>query len=98
MAYGTRRSNAEFTLFFNNPYPGPNEDLLSIYRSANVVKETKSKTLRWTGHIGRIEVARSALNILTDKPTGKRLLGNPRRRWDDNIRMDLKEIGINGGN
>ena len=38
---------------------------------------------------------RGDFKILTDKPTGKRLLGRPRRRWEDNIRMDLKEIGIN---
>ena len=41
---------------------------------------------------------RSAFKILTGKPTGKRLLGRPRRRWEDNIRMDLEEIGINAGN
>ena len=40
----------------------------------------------------------SAFNILTDKPTGKRPLGRPRLRWEDNIRMDLEEIGINAGN
>ena len=45
-----------------------------------------------------MEVSRKALNILTDKPTGKRLLGRPRRRWKDNIRIDLEEIGINAGN
>ena len=41
---------------------------------------------------------RSAFNILTGKPTGKRPLGRPRRRWEDNIRMDLEEVGINAGN
>ena len=41
---------------------------------------------------------RSALKILTDKPTGKIPLGRPRHRWEDNIRMDLEEIGINAGN
>ena len=42
--------------------------------------------------------SRSAFNILTGKPTGKRPLGRPRRRWEDNIRMDLEEIGIEAGN
>ena len=46
----------------------------------------------------RMEEGRSAFKILTGKPTGKRLLGVPRRRWEDNIRMDLEEIGINAGN
>ena len=59
---------------------------------------TKSTRLRWAGHVARMEEGRSALKILTGKPTGKRPLGRPRRRWDDNIRMDLEEIGINAGN
>ena len=45
-----------------------------------------------------MEEGRSALKTLTGKPTGKRPLGRPRRRWEDNIRMDLEEIGINAGN
>ena len=54
--------------------------------------------MRWTGHIGRIEESRSSFKILTGKPTGKRSLGRPRRRWEDNIRMGLEEIGISAGN
>ena len=45
-----------------------------------------------------MEEGRSAFKILTGKPTGKRSLGRPRRRWEDNIRMDLEEIGVNAGN
>jgi hypothetical protein len=45
-----------------------------------------------------MEEGRNAFKILTGKSTGKRLLGRPRRRWDDNIRMDLEERGINAGN
>ena len=58
----------------------------------------KSRRLRWAGHLARMEAGRSAFKILTGKPTGKRPLGRPRRRWEDNIRMDLEEIGINAGN
>jgi len=54
--------------------------------------------LRWAGHVVRMEEGRSAFKIVTGKPTGKRPLGWPRRRWEDNIRMDLEEIGINAGN
>jgi hypothetical protein len=54
----------------------------------------KSRRLRWTGHVARMEESRSAFKILTDKPTGKRPLGRPRCRWKDNIRKDLEEIGI----
>ena len=56
----------------------------------------KSRRLIWAGHVARMEEGRSAFKILTGKPTGKRPLGE--RRWEDNIRMDLKEIGINVGN
>ena len=56
-----------------------------------------SRRFRWIGHVARMEEGRNAFKILTGKPTGKRPLGMPRRRWEDNIRMDLEEIGINAG-
>ena len=57
-----------------------------------------SRILRWAGLIARMEESRSAFNILTGTPAVKRLLGRPRCRWENNIRMDLKEIGINSRN
>ena len=54
----------------------------------------KSRRLRWAGHIARMKEGRCALKILT----GKRTLGRPRRRWEDKIRMDLEETGINASN
>ena len=54
--------------------------------------------MRWAGHVARMEEGRSAFKILTDKSTGKRPLGRSRRRWEENIRMDFQEIGINAGN
>ena len=57
----------------------------------------KSIRLRLTGHVARLEEGRIAFKILAGKPTGKIPLGRPRRRWEDNIRMDLEEIGINAG-
>ena len=71
-----------------------NEELHSLYRSVNIVRMIKSRILRWAGHVDRMEESRSAFKMLTGKPTGKRPLGRPRRRWEDNIRMDLEEIGI----
>ena len=50
--------------------------------------------MRWTGHVARMAECRSAFQILTGTPTGKRPLGRYKRRWKENIRMDLKEIGI----
>ena len=64
-----------------------------MYRSPNIVRVIKSGRLRWAGHVERMEVGRSAFKILTGKPTGRRPLGRPRRRWED-----LEEIGVNAGN
>ena len=69
-----------------------------MYRSPNTVRVIKSRTLRWADHVVRIVEFRSAFKILIRKPTGKKPLGRPRRRWEDNIRMNLKEIGINTRN
>jgi hypothetical protein len=69
-----------------------------LYHSPNIVRVIKSRRSTWTGHVARMEEGRSTLKILTGTPTGKRPLGRPRRRWEDNIRMDLKEIGINTRN
>ena len=69
-----------------------------LHNSPNIVKVIKSRRLRWAGHIARMEEGRSAFKMLTGKPTGKRPLGRPRRRREDNIRMDVEEIGINAGN
>ena len=69
-----------------------------MYRSPNVVRVFKYRRFRWVGNVARMEEGRSAFKMLTGKPTGNKPLGRPRRRWEDNIRMDLKEIGINAGN
>jgi hypothetical protein len=56
----------------------------------------KSRRIRWTGHIARMGKKRNAYRILVGKPEGERPLGRPKRRWEDNIRMDLREIGWGG--
>ena len=58
----------------------------------------KSRGLRWTGHVARMEEGRSALKILVGKPTRQRPLGRLRRRWENNIKMDLKDIFVNTRN
>ena len=72
-----------------------NQELHNLYNSPNEVRVIKSRRLRWAEYVARMEEGRGAFKILTSKPKGSRPLGRRRRRWDDNIRMDLKEIGIN---
>ena len=69
-----------------------------MYRSPNIVRVIQSRRLRWAGHVTRMEEGRSAFRILTVKPKRKGPLERPRPRWEYNIRMDLKEIGINRRN
>ena len=73
-----------------------NEELHSLYRTPNIVRVIKSRRLRWAGYVARMEEGRIAFKILTGRHTskGKRPLERPRRRWEDHIRMDLKEIGL----
>ena len=69
-----------------------------MYSRLNIVRVIKSRRLRWAGHVARKEEGRSVFKIITGKPKGKRPSGRPRRRWEENIRMDLEEIGIDAGN
>ena len=75
-----------------------NEELHILYRTLNIVRVIKSRRLRWAGLVSRIEVGRSGYKLFTGKPTVKILLGRSMRRWEDNIRMVLKELGINTRN
>ena len=74
------------------------KEVIVCNRSPNIIRVIKSRKLRWTCYVARMEEGRGAFKILTDKPTGRGPLGRPRRRWEDNIRMDLEAIGINAGN
>jgi hypothetical protein len=64
--------------------------------SPSIIRIIKSRKMRWAGHVARIGEKRNAYRLLVGKPEGKRPLGIPRRRWVDNIKMDLIEIGWGG--
>ena len=69
-----------------------NEELSDLYSLSNIVRVVKSRRMRWVGHVARMGEGRGVYRVLVGKPEGKRPLGRPRRRWDDNIKMDLQEV------
>jgi hypothetical protein len=69
-----------------------NEELNGLYSVPNIVRVIKSR-LRCAGHVARMGEGRGVYRVLVGKPGGKRPLGKPRRRWEDNVRMDLQEVG-----
>jgi hypothetical protein len=75
-----------------------NDELHDLYCSPNIVRVIKSRRMRWAGHVARMWEGRGVYRVLVGKPESKGPLGRPRRRWEDNIKMDLKEIGIDGAN
>ena len=74
-----------------------NEELNDLYSSPNIVRVIKSRRMRWAGHVALMEEGRGVHKIFMGKPEGKRPLGRPRRRWEDNIKMDLEEVGSGCG-
>jgi hypothetical protein len=66
----------------------------SLYSSPDIIRQVKSRRMRWVGHVACMGEERKVYKVLVGKPKGKRPLGRPRRRWEDGIRMDLREIGL----
>jgi hypothetical protein len=73
-----------------------NDELHNLYSSPNIVRVIKSRRMRWAGHVARMGEGRSIYRVLVGRPGGKRPLGRPRRRWEDNSKKDLTEVGIDG--
>ena len=72
-----------------------NEELNDLHCSPNIVRVIKSRKIRWAGHAARMG-EQGVYRISVGEPEGKRPLGRPRRRWEDNIKMDLQEVGCGG--
>ena len=70
-----------------------NDELNCLYTTRNIVRETKSIRMRWAGHVVRMGERSGVYRFLVGKPEGKSPLGRPRCRWEDNIKMDLQEVG-----
>jgi len=73
-----------------------NEELNDLYFPRNIVQVIKSRRMRWAGHVAPMGERRGVYRVLVGKPKGKRPLGRPRRRCEDNIKMDLQEVGCGG--
>jgi hypothetical protein len=69
-----------------------NEELNDLYCSRNIVRVRKSNRMRWAGNVARMVEKRGVYRVLVGKPDGKRSLRRPRNRWEDNIKMDIKEV------
>ena len=69
-----------------------NEELNDLHSSPNIVRVIKSRRMRWAGHVACMEEGRGVHKVLVGKSEGRRQLGRPRRRWEDNIKMDLEEV------
>jgi hypothetical protein len=69
------------------------EELRDLYSLPNIVRVVKSRRMRWAGHEARMGEGRGVHRVLVGKPEGKRPVGRRRHRWEDNIRMDLQEVG-----
>jgi hypothetical protein len=73
---------------------GPKKDeITGEWRKLHNVRVVKSRRMRWVGHVARMGEGRGVYRVLVGKPEGKRPLGRPKRRWEDNIKMDLQEVG-----
>jgi hypothetical protein len=71
-----------------------NEELHGLYSSPSIVRVIKARRMRWVGHVACMGEVRGAYKILVGRPEGRRPLGRPRRRWEDNIKMNLREVGF----
>jgi hypothetical protein len=71
-----------------------NDELHSLYSSPNIVRVIKSRRMRWAGYVAHMGEGRGVYGVLVERPEGKRPLGRPRRRWEDNNKIDLREMGI----
>jgi hypothetical protein len=71
-----------------------NQERHNFYSSPNIIRQIKARRMKWAGHVACMGEERKVYKVLVGKPKEKRPLGRPRHRWEDGIRMDLREIGL----
>jgi hypothetical protein len=75
-----------------------NDEFHNLFSSPHIVRVIKSRRMRWAGHVAHMEEGRGVYRVLVRRLESRRPLGRPRRRWEDNVKMDLTEIGIDWAN
>ena len=83
-------------LFYDSNHTDTHNELNDLYSSLSIVQVTKSRRMRWVGRVACMGERRGIYRVLVGKPEGKRPLERPRHRWEDNIKMDLQEVGCGG--
>jgi hypothetical protein len=72
-------------------------ELHNFYSSPDIIRQIRPRRMKWAGHVARMGEGRNVYRVLVGKPKGKRPVERPRRRWEDGLKMDLREIGLWGG-
>jgi len=93
LSYRFAACNSSKLFIYIYIYIHTHEELSDLYSLPNIVPVVKSRRMKWAGHVARMGEGREVHRVLVGKPEGKRPLGRPRRKWEDNIKMDLQEVG-----
>ena len=92
--YGTEGSLPHSQVLATCPYPEPDQSsLCCLYSSRNIIRVIKLRRMRWAVHVARIGERKDVYRVFVGKPEGKRPFGRPKCRWEDNVKMDLQEVG-----
>jgi hypothetical protein len=86
----------KFMVYLMTLSVAPTEELHNMYSTRNIIRKIQSRRMRWVGHVAHMGEMRNGYRILVEKTRGKRPLGRPGRKWRDNTKMNLRELGLEG--